>query len=152
MEGRIYPKEREIIITTLGMLIIICLYALIVYNKYVLPEPEIINDPKFWGLAFVIMAPVMIVTMILLMILYAIMNKIITNQEISTVSDERDKLIDMKAMRITQVVNGLGMFLAIGSQALGMELWVLFAVLISSCFVGMFSEGITKIYFYRRGF
>lgn len=152
MEGRIYPKEREIIISTLGMLMVICLYALYVYNRYVIPEPEIINDPKFWGMAFVIMAPVMIVAMIVFMIIYAIMNKIITSQDISTVSDERDKLIDMKAMRITQVVNGIGMFLAIGSQALEMELWVLFVVLIASCFVGMFSEGIAKIYFYRRGF
>lgn len=152
MEGNAYPKEREIIITTVGILSIISLYALYVYNKYLASEPELINDPQFWGKAFIFMIPVVIVSMIVFMIFYAIINKIITREDIDSMSDERDKLIDLKAARVSQVINMFSMFLAMGSQALGMELWVMFVILISSCFLSAFAEGITKIYFYRRGF
>lgn len=152
MEKNVYPKEREIITTTVGILLIISLYAIYVYTNYIVPDPGRINDPQFWGKAFIFMIPVVIVTMIIFMILYAIIKKIVTNEEIETLSDERDKLIDLKAVRVSQLVNTVSMVLAMGSQALGMELWVMFVVMISSCFLSAFAEGITKIYFYRRGF
>jgi len=151
MESKVYPKEREIITTTVGILMMISLYAIYVYNKYVVPDPEIINNSQFWGKAFIFMIPVVIVSMIIFMIFYAILKKIITKEDIDTLSDERDKLIDLKAMRISQLVNTVFMILAMGSQALGMELWVLFVILTASCFLGAFAEGMAKIFFYRRG-
>jgi cell division protein FtsL len=152
MERKTYPKESEIIITTLIMMVMIALYVLYVYKKYVSVNPDIINDPQFWGKAFIYMIPVFIPAMIIVMIIYAVIKKAITKEDLDTLTDERDKLIDLKALRISQYVSTLCMFLALGSQALGMKIWVMFVILILSCFLRIFVEGFAKVFFYRRGF
>ena len=62
-----------------------------------------------------------------------------------------DKLIELKTLRISSWVYSLGFVLAMGSQAIGMQPWVLFVTLISSCFLGGVASGIAQIYYYKRG-
>lgn len=151
MEGKTYQKEMQVIVTLFGLLLITGIYSLYVYNKYITKNPEIINDFQFWGKAFLVLILVMIVSMIILMIVFAIVNKIVTNEDIPSLSDEMDKLIDLKAIRISRWVYSLCFILAMASQAIGMQPWVMFVILISSCFAGGIAEGIAKIYYYRKG-
>ncbi len=151
MERKISNKEKEIITTTISLLLILVIYAWYVYQKHVIGNPEIINDFKFWGKSFMIMIPIMIGALILIYIVFAIIHKIVTKEEISTLSDEMDRLIDLKALRISHWTYSFGFLLAMGSQAIGMQAWVLFVTLIASCFIGTIAEGVAKIYFYRRG-
>jgi hypothetical protein len=138
-------------ITTISMLVILGLYSLYVYNRYVAGDPGIINNFRFWGKSMMILIPVMIVAMIIIHIIFAIINKIVTNEDIPTITDEMDRLIELKALRISHWIYSLGFILAMGSQAIGMQPWVLFVTLISSCFLGGIIEGLAKIYFYRKG-
>lgn len=151
MERKVYSKEKQIITSTISILLILAMYCWYVYQNYVVGNPELINDIKFWGKSFIVMVPIMIGALILINIVFAIVNKIITNEDISTVTDEMDRLIDLKALRISHWMHTIGIILAMGSQAMGMQVWVLFVILISSCFIGAISEGASKIYFYRRG-
>lgn len=145
-----FQEKRSLVVlicTILGM----GLYSLYLFNKYqdqILSSP---NDFKFWGKSFLIMIPVLIAVHIIGQIVFAIINKIVTNEDMPTITDERDKLIELKAIRISHWVFGLGFVLAMGSQAIGMQPWVLFITLISSCFVSCVLEESTKIYLYRRG-
>jgi len=113
---------------------------------------EIINDFKFWGKSFLIFIPVAILAQIIIYIVFAIINKMVTNEDIPTLSDERDKLIDLKAIRISHWMFTLGLLLAMGSQAMGMKPYVMFVVLIFSGFVSSILAEIAKLYFYRKGF
>lgn len=98
-----------------------------------------------------ILIPVAIVTQIIIHIVFAIINKIVTNEDIPVIDDERDKLIELKSIRISHWIFTLGFMLAMGSQAIGMQPWVMFITLIGSGFLsGTISEGV-KIYFYRKG-
>ena len=85
-------------------------------------------------------------------IVFAIINKMVTNEDIPTFSDERDKLIDLKAIRISHWMFTLGFMLAMGSQAIGMQPYVMFVVLIFSGFASSITAEIAKLYFYRKGF
>jgi len=140
-----------ILFTLISTVVLFVVYGLVVYNKHIVPDPDIINDPQFWGKTFIVFVPVAIVVMIVIHIIFAIVNKIITNEDIPDKSDEMDKLIDLKAIRVAQWFFGLGFMLAMGSLALGMELWVMFVVLIASCLIGSLAEGITQIYLYKKG-
>ncbi|MBI5540220.1 MAG: hypothetical protein HY951_09200 [Bacteroidia bacterium] len=113
---------------------------------------EIINDFKFWGKAFLILIPVAILAQIIIYIVFAIINKMITNEDIPNLSDERDKLIDLKAIRISHWIFTLGFMLAMGSQAIGMQPYIMFVVLIFSGFASSIIAEIAKLYFYRKGF
>jgi len=69
-----------------------------------------------------------------------------------TLSDERDKLIDLKAIRISHWIFTTGFLLSMVSQVIGMQPWVMFITLIASGFIAGFAAEITKLYLYRKGF
>ncbi len=151
MEKKFFNKEKEIITATISILLILIFYSWFVYQKKVAGNPEIINDFQFWGKSFLFMIPIMVVALIIIFIVFAIIHKIVTNEDINSITDEMDRLINLKALRVSHWTYSLGFLLAMGSQAIGMQPWVLFVTLISSCFIGTLAEGITKIYFYRKG-
>lgn len=151
MERRMSQKEVQIIMTTITMLLIIGWYVWYVYKKFVAGNPEIINDFQFWGKQFLIFIPIMVGTMIAFFIVFAIIKKAVTDEDLDTKSDEMDKLIELKAMRIAHWMYALGFIFAMGSQAIGMQPWVLFVTLISSCFLSGLVEAMVKIYYYRKG-
>lgn len=144
-------KERQILVTAISLVLIFALYSFYVYEHYIKLNPAIINDFKFWGKAFLILIPVTIVAQIIIHIVFAIVSKIVTNEDIPTLSDERDKLIELKSLRISHWIFTLGFLLAMGSQAFGMEPWVMFAILISSGFLSGIISEVAKFLFYRKG-
>lgn len=144
-------KEKQVLVSTLSSILIFAFYSLYVYNNYIAANPLVINDFKFWGIAFIILIPVAIIAQIIIHIVFAIINKIVTNEDIPTISDEMDRLIELKAMRISYWTYTAGFLLAMSSQALNMPPYAMFLFLISSCLVSGTAEGIAKIYFYRKG-
>jgi len=145
-------KEKQILVTLISLILIFACYSLYVYNKYIADNFNIVNDFRFWGKTFLILIPVTIVSQIVIHIVFAIMNKIVTNEDLPTLSDERDKLIDLKAIRISHWIFTGGFLLWMVSQVIGMPPYAMFITLIvSGFFSGIVSE-IAKIYFYRKGF
>jgi len=147
-----YRREKQILVSLITTILILGFYSLFVYQKYMVGNMEIINDFKFWGKAFLILIPVTIVAQIIIHIIFFIINKIITNEDIPMINDERDKLIELKAIRISHWVFIVGFLLSMGSQAIGMQPWVMFITLIYSGFIAAIASEIAKIYFYRKGF
>lgn len=145
-------KQKQIILSIIISILVFASYSLYVYYKYMAGNMEIINDFKFWGKAFLILIPVAILAQIIIYIVFAIINKIVTNEDIPTLSDERDKMIDLKAIRISHWIFILGFMLAMGSQAMGMQPYVMFVFLIFSGFISSITAEIAKLYFYMKGF
>jgi hypothetical protein len=145
-------KEKQILVTVIGMILIIACYSLYVYNKFIAVNFNIINDFKFWGKTFLILIPVTIVFQIIIHIVFAIINKIVTNEDMPTLVDERDKLIDLKAIRISHWIFTLGFLLSMVSLVMGMPPYVMFITLIASGFISGIVSELAKIYFYRKGF
>ena len=147
-----YKREMQIIVSLITSLLILGLYSLYVYNNYIEGNPEILNNFRFWGVAFLILIPVSIIAQVIIHIVFAIVNKIATNEDIPTISDERDKLIELKTIRISHWLFLTGFLLAMGSQAIGMQPYVMFITLILSGFVGSTAAEIARIIYYRKGF
>jgi len=151
MEGKMYRKETRILVTLASTILIFGVYTLYVYFKHIAGDPDIVNDLKFWGKTFMVFIPIAIVAYIIIHIIFAIINKIVTNEDLDTKTDEMDKIIELKALRVSHWIFSFGFIMAMGSLAIGMEAWVMIVVLIASCFLGSIAEAITQIYFYRRG-
>lgn len=147
MEG----KEKQIIVTLINTLIIFGCYSFYVYSRYLATDASLLNDNAFWGRTFLIFIPVAIVAQIILHIIFAIINAAVTKEEILDITDERDKLIELKAIRISHWLFTFGFLLAMGSQAMGMETKVMFMTLIASGFISAIISESAKIYFYRKG-
>jgi hypothetical protein len=144
-------KEKQILVTSISLIVIFACYSMYVYHKYIADNFEIINDFKFWGKAFLILIPVTIVSQIVIHIVFAIINKVVTNEDMETLSDERDKLIDLKAIRVSHWVFTTGFLLSMITQVIGLPPYAMFFTLIASGFVSGISSEMAKLYFYRKG-
>jgi hypothetical protein len=152
MEVNMDNKEKQILVTIISLILIFVCYSLYVYNKYIAVNFDIVNDFKFWGKTFLILIPVTIVAQIVIHIIFAIINKIMTNEDMETKTDERDKLIDLKAIRISHWVFTGGFLLSMVTLVAGMPAYAMFITLIASGFVSGIVSELAKFYFYRKGF
>jgi len=144
-------KEKQIIVTLFSFILILGCYSWYLYHKYIEGNMAILNDFKFWGKAFLVLIPITIVSQIIIHIAFAIINKMITNEDMTNLTDERDKLIDLKAIKISHSIFTMGFLFAMGSQAFGMQPYVMFILLISSGFLASIISEVAKLYFYRKG-
>ena len=145
-------QEKKSLLSIFSNIFILGMYSLYIYVNYqdqILLNP---NDLSFWGKAFFIFIPVSIVANIIIFILFHIVHTIVTKKEEPDITDERDKLIELKSIRISHWTFIVGFLLAMGSQAIGMEPWVMIITLVASGFVSACADEITKMYLYRRGF
>jgi hypothetical protein len=144
-------QEKQSILSLFNTLLILSLYALYVYNNYMAGNPEIIYDMKFLGKAFLILIPITIVVQIVMHILFAIFNKLLTMEDPPKKVDEMDKLIELKSIRMSHWVFIVGFFAAMASQALGMAPVVMFLAFVGSGFLAGIISDISKIWYYRKG-
>jgi len=151
MKEKITIQEKQILVSVISSILILGFYSLYVYQKYIAGNPEILNDFKFWGRSFLFLIPVSIVVQIIIHIIFAIINKIITNEDFPSITDERDKLIELKAIRISHWIFISGFVLSMGSLTLNMQPYVMFITLIFSGFIAAIVSEIVKIYYYRKG-
>ena len=143
--------EKQSIVSIIGSVLVIGIYSLYVYRHYTQADIGLLNDFQFWGKSFLYLIPVAIVVQIVIQILFAIGNRIITREDLPDITDERDKLIELKSIRISHWIFTAGFMLAMGSLAMGMKPYVMFLTLISSGFVASLASEIAKIIWYRRG-
>jgi hypothetical protein len=144
-------KEKQILVTVITSFLIVAGYSYYVYLTQVVDNIQIIDDVKFWGKSFLILIPVALIGQIIVHIIFAIINKIVTNEDLDHRSDERDKLIELKTIRISHWVFVLGFLLAMSTLAFGMQIWVMFVVLLVSGFIASILSELMKIYYYRKG-
>lgn len=145
-------KEKQVLISIISSVLIMGLYSFYVYDKYIAGNPEILNDFKFWGKAFLILIPVTIIAHIIIHIIFAIINKILTNEDIETISDERDKLIDLKALQISHWIFVAGFLLSMIALVIGLPPYTMFFTLIAAGFISSLVSEFAKLYYYRKGF
>jgi len=144
-------QEKQSIVSIIGSVLVIGFYSLYVYRNYIQADLELLNDFQFWGKSFLYLIPVAIVVQIVIHIIFAIANRIITQEDLPDFTDERDKLIELKSIRISHWIFILGFMLAMGSLAMGMKPYIMFLTLISSGFLASLASEVAKIIYYRKG-
>ncbi len=107
---------------------------------------------SYWGTLFLIVIGVQIVLSIISSILISIIHAIATREEEISLTDERDKLIDLRANQISYAVFGVGFLLAMITLAVGQPPLVMFNLIVFSLFGAGIVGYVTQIYLYRRGF
>lgn len=145
-------KEKQIFVSMLTTVLVTIFYALHVYKNSVIPNPEILNDLKFWGVKLIWFIPISVVAQIVVTIVFAIINKIVTNEEMPSKTDERDKIIELKSIRVSHWIFISGFFTAMVFMALGFNISAMFIILLLSGLFSSIVSDIVKIVWYRRGF
>lgn len=161
-------QEKRTIVSTLTGLVVVAAYCIYAYSKQkagVIAE----GDMKFWagtmlvfvGIGIVVNIIIQIIFHILLSVSIAVQKTIqdknceeveierIMNSEM--VEDEMDRLISLKAMRVSFIIAGIGFMAGLGALILDYSAAVMLNILFISFSAGSLTEGISQLYYYRKG-
>lgn len=107
-------KEKQILVSLFNTMIILAAYSYYLHNRYSAFSAEMLSDLQFLGKSFLMLIPITIVIQIVFLIIFHIVLHIISSEKIPEITDERDKLIELKSLRISHWVFITGFFLAMG--------------------------------------
>jgi|GEM_PF-1949475 len=145
--------EKKSIAMIVSSVLIFAVYALVLYQKY--NNGEFLNaDPlRLGAVVLLLLIPLQIVSKIITMILFTIGGAIkVQGDPDIPIEDERDKLVEQKAMNIAFYIFGIGFLLALAALALAWPLRVAFLLLFGTLFGSDIGSGIAQFRYYRRGF
>ncbi len=102
---------------------------------------------------FLLMIPSGIVFTIVFMIIFSIIFAIATNDASpSFVVDERDRMIELRALRISYYIFGAGFIGSMIALALGYTAFTVFNLIIGSLMLATIAEGLIQLAMHRRGY
>ncbi len=145
-------QETRSLVNLFSTLIVTGLYAAYMIQRYPEAAPYSPEIFRFWGAFFLILIPVSIVARIITYIVFHIAHAILTREEPPTITDERDKSIELKAQTGSGYLFILGFILAMGSLVIDTPPTVMFIILLLSGFGSQVLSEMLTFYFYRRGF
>jgi len=144
-------EEKENIVNIFSALFISIGYALIIYQKHLQGQFDLTSDFQTWGIIFLIFMGVSIVARIIIYIIFHIFNTIATGKEEKEISDERRKLIKLKATRNSYYAFSGGLMLAIIALAVGMPIYGIFIAFVVFSVISELIENGSQIYYNRKG-
>jgi len=147
-------EEKNITVSLMSYILILGFYLL---NMFQMWQAESLNSTKVFSLwAIVIVAGIManIIGSILTHIVFAIIHAIKTksDKEEPTIADERDKLIELKGVKVSYITFSVGVLLAMLTFVFGQPPLVMFSLIIFFSLAAEIMGDISQIYLYRRGF
>lgn len=149
-------QESKSLTNTISTIIITGIYALVVYQRVLAGIADTTDVFRFWAITILIFIPISIVARIIIMIIFSIINAVVQTakgEEIEDVDivDERDKLIELKTMRISLIVFALGFILALVTQVTQMSNHMFFITIIIFGVISEVVSDTTTIIYYRKG-
>lgn len=144
-------QEKENIVNILSGLLITGIFAWIVYQRHMQGRFDLTEDFSKWGVIFLIFIGVSVVARIIIYIIFHIINYIATREEDIPVSDERDKLIKLKATRNSHYVFSGGFVISVFGLAIGMPVYGIFIVFIITGLLSEIVDNGSQLYYQRKG-
>ncbi len=144
-------QERQAIISLLTTLLLAAIFFVYVLPRYPTGNPYSAAVFHFWGVAVVILIPVSIVASIAVSIVFSIIYSMATHEKAAFLADERDKFIEVRALRNAVSVFTCGFLLAMGSLVIDLPPSVMFIVLMGSGYAAVMVGTLSQLYLYRKG-
>ena len=162
-----YQEKKTTVSLVTGLLIlaVYCIYALSKTQSGAVS----LEDLRFWATTMLIFIGIGVVAQVVILIVFHILlsvtmavkvqwqreeydgKKIEKALEADMVEDEMDKLIGLKATRISLAIAGFGFMAALGTLALNGPPAVMLNILFFAFGIGLMAEGVAQLYFYRHG-
>jgi len=149
-----YQEKRSLFNIVISTIITV-VYFIIINNKYQNGDFDTTNMLRFWAIVMLIFIPVSVISRIIALILHRICGEITDEvrgeKEDRDITDERDKLIDLKSNQVAQIIFMLGFIGALFALLFNASVSVFFIIMIISGFIGDLASNIMQMVYYRRG-
>ena len=135
----------------LSTVIVLGIYYWSVFERF---DSEIMNTDEqlqFWAKAILIAIPISIANKIVVTIIFAIGNYVITREDFPRFEDERDKLIELKSTRNSYFIFGMGFVSSLAVLAFGYPPKYMFTALILAGIGSEIFDNLSRFYYHRKG-
>jgi hypothetical protein len=161
-------QEKKTMVSTLTGVVLLTAYCIYAFGR-AQPDGSVPDGLKSWattilifiGIGIAASIVIQIVFHIILSIAIAVRQRVSNGQfddqetekaiQLEMVEDEMDKLIGLKSMRISFAIAGFGFIAALVSLVLNFSVAVMLNIMFISFSAGTIIEGISQLYFYRKG-
>jgi hypothetical protein len=148
-------QESKSLTNIISTILITGIYSLIVYQRYLNGTVDTTDVFRFWAVTILIFIPISVVALIIIMIIFSIINSVVQTakgEEIDDdITDERDKLIELKATKISLIIFSLGFVIALVTQVSNMSNHMFFITLIVFGVISEVVSQLATIIYYRKG-
>jgi hypothetical protein len=144
-------QEKKSIVSLISAVLIFGFYSLYMYPGHPGGGLESTETFRYWVLFVLNLTLISILAHIIIHIIFNIIFRITTGEKEPTFEDELDKLISLKANRISFFVFIIGFLLSMGALVMFQPSQIMFIILIISGFISDVSGSVTKLYHYRKG-
>ena len=144
-------QEKKSIVSLVSTILIFGSYCLYMYPRHPKEGLKSLGTFHYWGSFVLNLLLFSIVAHIMISIVFNLVFRMTTGEKEPAFADELDKLIDLKATRISFFVFIVGFLLAMGSLVLYQPSQAMFIILIISGFISDLTGSVTKLYHYRKG-
>ncbi|MFE4709551.1 MULTISPECIES: hypothetical protein [Paenibacillus] len=108
--------------------------------------------PQLWGVFFLKWIVIEVLAKMVILIVFNILNRLATREAEPSFADERDRMIELKAVRNFCFMFSFGFFVAMGALAIHQPLSVMFNTLAIDFFLSGLVLNLSYIFYYQRGF
>lgn len=144
--------ERRAIVNALTQVLVTAGYSIYLYSGYLASDGGFVDDPVFWARAFLVFIPLSIVVTIIVTIVFTIHYRLTARESEPSITDERDRLIELIGHRNALYVFSIGVVLAMAVLAFGTPISAMFITLIYAGLLSSVVDELTRFMLYRRGF
>ena len=143
-----YYEKRSI----MSIIVLLLVYGSMFYDAYAYYQLESPSESllHFWGNQFLELFLCLIVVYLLVFVVFNILNKKITGEVRPKVKDERDNVIELKAIHAAYYILALGIFSAMLSALRVENYSPIFLVIMGSFLVSGVVADIIRIILYRK--
>ncbi len=146
-------QEKRVAVSLISALIVFALYAFYMFGLYQDGRFDGPGASSLVGKSSFVLIGVSIVASIVVQIAFTIIHAIVTREYERSMTDERDRLIELRAMKITLIAFSVGYLASMGVLAFEILLpYMVFLLILISMFVANVLGDIAKLFLYRRGF
>jgi len=148
-------QGKNITVSLISFTVILGFYSIRILQMIWFGSFNSTNVFRLWGIVIILSIVITIIATILTHIGSSIVQAVKTgeeNPEVDDLEDERDKLIDLRGIKVTYIVFSMGIFLSMLTYVLGYSPLVMFSLLIFFGITGQISGDISRLVLYRKGF
>ncbi|MGY3778768.1 hypothetical protein [Isobaculum melis] len=142
--------SKKAILSGISSIVVFIFFYLDVIGKTALLSVDSLAVAKQWGMFFVYLLLAEIVVKIVVMIIFNLINTMMTRESEPKIVDERDQLIELKSVRNFCFTFAIGFFLAMSALALNQSINMMFVILAFSFIIAGTILEASYVFFYER--
>lgn len=150
-------QEKKSVTNIISAIVITGVYAYIMYQRYLNGAMDDSNIFKFWAIIILVFIPISIIARIIIMIVFHIIEAIVQTAKgeefdgTMDIVDERDKLISLKATRLSLAIFTSGFMVALISQLFDISNHIFFITLFAFGLLSDVVSEVQMIMHYKKG-